>query len=317
MSVPRSVRIQYYLSHAVSLLKPDALYRNALADLLKEAGQSEAVRDRAAYYMTCEEPFRVPEEVHPFRLRPFQGHSMYQFDFWEPLRYFDRSVRVEKRFGDNILNPARPTVVKSRPISEKPSNAVLMKLNQVRHFRFVVDPVPFKAKADRLVWRGNAAQPHRRAFLERYVDHPRCDVGHYFAKPVPNMPYGKDCLTVEEQLQSKFILALEGNDVATSLKWILSSNSLCVMPPCRYETWFMEGRLEAGVHYVEVAPDFSDLEEKLDYYLQHPDEAEYILHNASQWVAPFRNPHQERLIELRVLDRYLTLSGQRPSTVQD
>lgn len=314
MSAPRSVRVAYYLTHLASMLKPDALRRRSLPDLLKEGEQSQTVRDRAAYYLSRTEPFTVPEDIAPFRLRPWSGRSTYQLDLWESLRYFDRSVRVETLFGDNILNPERPSLVKSRPISSEPSNAVLLKLNRVRHFRFVEDSLPFDAKVDRLVWRGNACQPHRVAFLQQFHNHPRCDVGHYYAKPVPDMPYGKPSLTLEEQLQSKFVFALEGNDVATNLKWILSSNSLCVMPPCRYETWFMEGRLKAGVHYVEVAPDYSDLEEKLDYYSSHQEEAEAILKNASDWVAQFRDAHQERLIALRVLDQYLRLSGQAGTT---
>ncbi|TOQ08578.1 glycosyl transferase family 90, partial [Vibrio parahaemolyticus] len=73
------------------------------------------------------------------------------------------------------------------------------------------------------------------------------------------------------------ILSLEGMDVATNLKWIMSSNSLCFTPKLRYETWFMEGKLKAGVHFVQVKDDFSDLDEKMDYYLEHPDKAEEII----------------------------------------
>jgi len=35
------------------------------------------------------------------------------------------------------------------------------------------------------------------------------------------------------------------------------------MPPPTYETWFAEGHLEPGVHYVPLAPDFSDLAERV------------------------------------------------------
>ena len=56
-------------------------------------------------------------------------------------------------------------------------------------------------------------------------------------------------------------MSLEGIDVATNLKWIMSSNSLCFSPKLRYETWFMEGKLVPGVHFVEVRDDFDDLAE--------------------------------------------------------
>nr|MDA3874250.1 glycosyl transferase family 90 [Kiritimatiellia bacterium] len=146
--------------------------------------------------------------------------------------------------------------------------------------------------------------------LETYFRHPLCDVGHFYKRPDPTNPLGKNGMSVAEQLQYKFVLALEGNDVATNLKWILSSNSLCIMPRCTYETWFMEGRLVAGVQYVEIKEDYSDLEEKLDHYQQNTGEAEEIIRNANDWVRQFRDPEQERTILLTLLWRYFTDSGQ-------
>ena len=46
----------------------------------------------------------------------------------------------------------------------------------------------------------------------------------------------------------------------------MSSNSVCVMPKPKYESWFMEGKLEDGVHYIEVKDDFSDAQEKIEFY---------------------------------------------------
>jgi hypothetical protein len=39
---------------------------------------------------------------------------------------------------------------------------------------------------------------------------------------------------------------------------------------------FLDGGLQAGKHYVELAPDLSDLVEKVRYYLEHLDEAQVI-----------------------------------------
>ena len=41
----------------------------------------------------------------------------------------------------------------------------------------------------------------------------------------------------------------------------MSSNSVAVMPRPKYESWFMEGRLQPGVHYIEIKDDYSDLED--------------------------------------------------------
>ena len=90
----------------------------------------------------------------------------------------------------------------------------------------------------------------------------------------------------------------------------MSSNSVCVMPKPKYETWFMEGTLEAGVHYIEVNDDFSDAEEKIHYYSKHTKEALQIINNANAYVDQFKDSKREKLISLLVLDKYFSLSGQ-------
>ena len=104
-------------------------------------------------------------------------------------------------------------------------------------------------------------------------------------------------------------MAIEGNDVASNLKWVMSSNSIAVMPKPKFETWFMEGTLVPGYHYIEVKDDFSDVEEKLDYYSSHIDEAEAIIKHANEYVAQFRNKKRERAISLLVLDKYFFITN--------
>ncbi len=117
-------------------------------------------------------------------------------------------------------------------------------------------------------------------------------------------------MSVPEQLNYKFILSIEGNDVATNLKWAMASNSLCFMTRPKFETWFMEGTLIPAYHYVELKDDYSDLEEKIHYYTHHPDEAKAIVRNANRYVAQFRNESRERLIGMLVLQKYFERSGQ-------
>ncbi len=120
----------------------------------------------------------------------------------------------------------------------------------------------------------------------------------------------KRSLTHHEQKQFKFFLSLEGNDVATNLKWSMASNMLVMSPALEYETWFMEGALEPGRHFVLLEDDFSDLEDKVAYYSAHPDEAEEIISNAHAWLDQFADPLKERMLAARVLEKYFELSGQ-------
>ena len=117
-------------------------------------------------------------------------------------------------------------------------------------------------------------------------------------------------MTIGQMLHYKFIACIEGNDVATSLKWVMSSNSVAVMPKPKFETWFMEGTLQSDYHYIEVKDDYSDLIEKVQYYIAHPDEAETIIRHAHEYVAQFRNKRLERATSLLTAERYFMITGQ-------
>jgi hypothetical protein len=82
------------------------------------------------------------------------------------------------------------------------------------------------------------------------------------------------------------------------------------MPRPRYETWFMEGRLEPGKHYAEIADDLGDLEEKILHYENHPEEALAIVRNANAYVGQFRDEAREKLISVLVLYKFFAATGQ-------
>src|SRR5690606_11980210 len=160
-------------------------------------------------------------------------------------------------------------------------------LDKIRHFNFISDGKSFLSKADKLIGKGAITQPHRIRFYEQYFGHPLCDLGQ--TNTAGNQQWITKKRSIAAHLDYKFILALEGNDVATNLKWIMSSNSLAVMPRPKFETWFMESTLIPDYHYVCIKDDYSDLEEKLTHYIQHPEAALTVIANAHRFVAQFKN----------------------------
>jgi hypothetical protein len=308
-------RLLYFSRHIAKLFVPRALHRRHAQGLLSgmDAREREAVEARALYYNRVRAPFTIGNDVALLRLWHARDLRNYYLDLIEVLRCFPGGLRVRYRFGDDSSVPLAPTLVKARPIAGDHANAVLLKLDRVRHFRFVRDRRPFRAKRDLLVWRGHAAAPHRARFLERFAAHRLCDVGEVGPRDAV-LRWRRPFLSVDDHLDYKFILSIEGHDVATNLKWILSSNSLCFMARPTIESWFMEGTLVPDVHYVRLADDYSDLEARIEYYLAHPDAAEAILERAHAFVAQFRDARRETLVSLRVLQRYFELSGQLPAS---
>jgi hypothetical protein len=270
------------------------------------------VRDRVNYYNKLTEPVSLGDHavsIQSLRLKDYK--TTYFLDSYKFLRFFNKNLECHLRFGDITTIPEVPSLLKSRPISGDNANSVLLKLNKIRHFHFVHDHKKYAEKKDLIVWRGNVTDPKkiRVRFFEKFFGHPMCDIG-YTNNWGKNFEWAKPKMTIDEQLDFKFILCLEGVDVATNLKWAMSSNSLAVMPKPKYETWFMEGALVPGFHYVLIQDDFSDLGEKMRYYIDNPGEAKSIIQNAHQHVSQFLNKEREDLISLLVLDKYFRKTHQ-------
>ena len=235
-----------------------------------------------------------------------KAHKTYYFDLNEYSKYFNQNLKGHFLFGDITKIPKEPGLVKSRPINNKNINSVLLKWNKIRHFTFILkDDLPYTKKKDQLVFRAkvHSSQPQRIKFLEKHYGHPMCNIGKVNSNNLNRLWMVKR-MTYLQQLKYKFILCLEGNDVASNLKWVMSSNSIAVMPKPKYETWFMEGRLIADHHYIEIKDDYSDLESKLRFFIKHPKKAELIIENANNHVEQFKDQNNEDLISLMVLDKY-------------
>ena len=93
----------------------------------------------------------------------------------------------------------------------------------------------------------------------------------------------------------------------------MSSNSIAVMPKPKFESWLMEGKLKPNFHYILIKDDFSDLEERLNYYIKNESEAKNIIINANKYIEQFQNKKKEDLISLLILEKYFHYSSQMNS----
>ncbi|BCG73982.1 LPS protein [Mesorhizobium sp. 113-1-2] len=301
-------KVFYYARNVMRDVAPQALFRRRLAGRLEQARLSdEAVRRRLNDYNKLQAAFAPSPDAVRIDNMPFEP-SMYYYDLKEFARYFDPALLLDLEFGDVIGVPKVPTIVKDRPIRDDNSNAVILKFNKFRHFYMPADAVTFADKLPAVVWRGDLNNPIRVRFLDAARDLPFCDVGSH--KRSAPAEYAKPFLSISQHLRYRYIVSLEGNDVATNLKWIMNSNSLCLMPPPTYETWFAESQLEANVHYAPLDPDFADLGEKVRYFERHPAAAERIIAAANAYCRKFSNERDEQAISLLVLYKYFVLSGQ-------
>lgn len=303
------VRAKYFLHRLPELVLPRFVwcglarrYERAFAQM--SAAEQARVRQRVDYYCKCTEPFELPQAVTVEGFSDWKKSSYY-IDIRRYLRAWPGKSRFQYLFGDIRHVPDVPTFLKSRPISDDNSNSVILKLDQLRHYYFIPDAKVWRDKKDQVVWRGVCHQEHRKTLVAQFFEHPLCDIGG--TRQVASPQHRKEFMSIPDQLDFKFVLSIEGNDVATNLKWIMSSNSLCLMTKPKFETWYMEGTLEAGKHYVQLREDYSDLEEKVNYYLANPDAAEEIIANANRYWREFYDERIEAIVSYFVMKKYFGL----------
>jgi len=305
----RNNRLAYYFFGHLKRLYPKSMLELDLDILQNQIKnfEEEEMNFRLNYYCKINEKFSLLKNIKSLGEMDFR-HGTYSLDLYEYTRFFNINNKLQYAFGDVTHIPDVPSVVKSRPINDSNSNSILMKLDKVRHFYFVNDAIKFEDKDNKIVWRGAAHQKHRVDFLKKFYNRSEMiDVGS-FNKNNEDSQYAASFMTIDEQLKSKFILSIEGNDVATNTKWIMSSNSLCFMIKPKFETWFMEGRLKPNYHYVLLKDDYSDLEEKVRFYIDNPSDAKNIINNANRYTNQFLDKKSEDWLNLKVLEKYFKLA---------
>lgn len=298
-------KLRYYLRNIIlnsKIIRKTVKKINKPIDL-----EDEYINNRVKYYIKSSDKFNLEKKfvssneltdtikniIHK-RNKRNDKYSVYTLDFINVAKYFDNNNIVSVHFGDVRAISSQPTFTKSRSLQGNNSNNILLKLNKVRHYNFIKNDIKFSEKKNMLVYRGgeNKICLSRNFFKNNFSSNNLIDMDNKF-------------MTVRDQCNYKFILSLEGNDVATNLSWIMSSNSVCFMLKPTCETWFMQGKLIANYHYVLIKDDFCDLEEKILFYLKNEDKCLQIINNANKWVDQFRNEKIEKKIEQKVFQIYL------------
>ncbi|UKK74352.1 lipopolysaccharide biosynthesis protein [Segatella bryantii] len=316
----KNSKLKYYILSYLSIYTPHwlkAWNRRRILKSLDKREDKAYILDRVNYYnqLTCADfqPEKFQEKSLMLKDQLMTGQKVYYLDSYSYAKSFPLENRWCLLPGDITYIPEVPSIVKSRPLQQNQENSVLLNLDKVRHFLFVHDKKKWAEKKDMVIFRGmiqehshSIFKKNRYDFMKMYYGDALCNLG-VIDKQYPEWYTEK--LTIGEHLDYKFIMALEGNDVASNLKWIMSSNSIAVMPRPTCETWFMEGKLIPNYHYIEIKPDFSDLKERIAYYLEHPKEAEAIVCHAHEYINQFRNRKRENLISYLVLQKYFDITN--------
>ncbi|KAI6813993.1 hypothetical protein KC332_g355 [Hortaea werneckii] len=126
-------------------------------------------------------------------------------------------------------------------------------------------------KEQRLVWRGvEWTNPELRgALLNASVGRPWADV--------KSMTWGDTTkfLSLDEHCRYAFVVNTEGRSWSSRLTHLLNCDSVPVIHDMEWTAHYYH-LLDAGVNYVPVRRDFSDLEKQIEYHLAHPQTSQRI-----------------------------------------
>lgn len=223
--------------------------------------------------------------------------------------------------------PHYPVLTKTRDTHDPESKGIIAPLEYSRHFGICPQikniDISWERKKNKLIWRGSSTGIEkdnrvcsRLDFVKMYYD--KFDVGlslpaNNWYKTNQNVfaKYYRHPISIAEQLCCKYIPILDGNDKASGLNWVLSSNSVPMMPKPRFHSWLCEKFLQPNVHYIELNEDYSNLEEKLQWCADNDKTCNEIAVNGKHFMSLF-TPQKEQIVEKNLMsvvdDIYNTLN---------
>jgi hypothetical protein len=311
-------RINYYLGNVnkhitVKRDAPDVLFDDT--NLLNETSGNNIFHMTNTYY---DKYVRVIHYFDPYYI----PHSNYYFkDMHNYLEIYknntnDHNIEYIFFFGDCVLYKFLPTFVKAKTIKNS-DFSVLLNLNTPRHVSMLRSienyDIPFHDKKNTVLWRGTGKTAFesrlRKNMVSKYQNFNKNIIDINFTSIYDYDEELDDYIIAEtmhyvEMLKYKFLLSIEGNDVATNLKWCLLSNSVVLMAKPKICSWFMEDILIPFEHYVPLEDDYSNIEEMYAWCMNNLEKCETISKNATEYMKIFLDEENEEYIITQVLKGY-------------
>lgn len=231
----------------------------------------------------------------------------YIYDLENIFSQLSSSIKVPIQIGDGAVKPTYHAFCKAREIGH--INSIILKLNTKRHWDFNIenDDIVWSSKKNDVVWRGvTTGKILRENFVRKYNEIYNIGFSSVLKHKRDNISKDlvKGFLTIEEQLKNKFIISLEGNDVATNLKWLLASNSVPIMPKPKKESWLMEGLLKPYVHFIPLDDNLNNLHDVLKWASKNDSYCKDIADNGRVYMEQFSDAQSELELQRDIIKKY-------------
>lgn len=148
-------------------------------------------------------------------------------------------------------------------------------------------PIDWNTKQPRCVWRGNPINGCNQNFKNPDLskgNQREYFVEQYKAGKFQNMDWSETQMSIQEQRKYKYILDIDGwTNTWDGTIWKLYSGSVMLKVESVWKQWYYD-KLIPWKHYVPIANDFSDLNEKIEWCINHDDKCKRITEQAREFV---------------------------------
>jgi hypothetical protein len=93
-----------------------------------------------------------------------------------------------------------------------------------------------------------------------------------------------DPRSLQEHIQHKYILIVDGNCIASALQWVFASGSVPILITHPGNNWWFSKFLIEGYHYISIDYDLSNLKEVIQYLVEHDEYAHDIATHAMEFA---------------------------------
>ena len=319
-------RIKYYLNNVNKKIdvKNSQISHFSIFDDSHILNETDITKKTALLRNFIDHPIVCNKIFNPLYLQ----YNCYFLDLYKYLINYknykkdfnEKDIKFIFSFGDNTKLKNVPCFVKAKKLLSN-DYSVLLNLNTYRHTSMLATlksiDIPFHSKINKVIWRGAATglkdNGIRCELVKKYQNTKNPNIDIKFSHFSQGLPKGYNIsdyhkgnpMTIDEMLKYKFLVSVEGNDVATNLKWGLLSNSVILQPIPTKCSWFMEDMLIPFEHFIPLNDDFSDLEEKFQWCMNNLDKCEQISKNATIYMNNFLDEENENHITNVVINRYL------------
>ena len=183
---------------------------------------------------------------------------------------------------------------------------------------------PWKNKIDQGIWRGRFTREFKPYEHWAYNTRPRLVI---FAsqhpdlvdakfpphieqvKKLPNSYIG-EYIQPEQQIQYKYLFAIDGNTFPTSYIWQLASNCCVLKQESEYIEWFYKGLIDR-THYVGFHKDCQDLPKIIHWLRKNPEKAESIANESKKFAYQYLHMEGAAYYIYKILSAYALMCEER------